>query len=442
MNNISAVQNIVTTDTMRQSYDLSHWSMQAGAIGSMTSLATIPVIAGDSIELDISSVFRMSPFRRQMYLDALVDIAVFYVKHRHIYGDDDWTNFIRQGFDESVTFGTDTMPAVDANCWALKVNPSAAAPRWLTRGMVYIHNNYYRDPSYAAGELAVDYFPNLSASSEIWNWGLPCCHLKSMSTGTVDSTIATADYRLPLESSEVSLLSLDALRGRLQSEISRDYFSIRYRDVLSHTWGSNVNPDVDRRPELAYRTSQWLSGLDVTGTDDATLGSWVSKAQALIRCKMPSKFIPEHGALWVVALVRFPFVHDKETHYLATKSQPTYAQLAGDPSIVGTQTPVTLNGTDIFIGSGSVDLGEIPHSQWYRTHPSFVHGRYPIVAGHPFLTNNPSDRPNALYIEHDDYDGAFQNYSLKHWNAQSHVGVKAKRFVPDVRRSIFAGTGR
>jgi len=437
----SAVQEIVTRDTERTEYDLSSWSMQCGALGSLTALKCMPVVAGDSIELDINSVIRLSPLRRQMYLDSLVDLFAFYIPHRHIYGSD-WISYVKSGFDESVSLGVDTQPAVDAQCWGIKVNPSASVPRWISRGMVQIFNRYFRDPSYAAGELAEDYFPNLSVASAHWNWGLPACHTKQLITATNDTTLSTADYRLALESSEVNLLSLDALKGRLQSEVSRDWFGLRYRDIVNHTWGTTPNTDADQMPTLLGHSKNWLSGMDIAGTDDSTLGSWTSKSQGLFNLRVPYRFIPEHGAIWIMALVRFPYVHANETHYLATKAQPTYAEICGDPAVISRMAPVTLNANEVLIGSGSVDLGEIPHSQWYRTSPNFVNGFYSVVAGHPFLTTNPSSRQDAIYIEHDDYDQSFQTYQLKHWNAQTHVGVTVRSFVPPPTRSIFAGVGQ
>jgi len=141
----------------RNEYDLSHFCHQVGHIGRLTTLACVPIIAGDSMQLDLAGVFRASPLRRNMYLDYHVDIAAFYVKHRHdaIYGDT-WVTFMKQGFDESQTLGTDTMAAgVSLNCLAVYTNPSTALPRWLTRGLPYIWNRFYRDPSDTAGVLAV-----------------------------------------------------------------------------------------------------------------------------------------------------------------------------------------------------------------------------------------------------------------------------------------------
>jgi len=321
----------------RNSYDLSHLSMQIGCVGSLQTLSCIPVVAGDSVDIDMASVFRFSPLRRQLYLDANVDLFAFYVPHRHIYGDD-WNTFIKSGVDESVSLGTDTPTStVDLNCLGLRCEPSAALPRWLTRGYIQIWNRYFRDPSDVAGILAEDFLTTLGATDRRILVGLSTAHLKSLSTATILTTLTTADYRLPLDTGEVNLNQLVQLKGRLKTELAREWFAVYYSDIVKHTWGANVNTDADKRPTLLMRDSGWMSGYDVDGTDDASLGNYSGKAQAVRHMRVPFKFFPEHGAVWLMAVVRFPFVHTLETHYLVRKTNPTYAEISGDPSVVSTQ---------------------------------------------------------------------------------------------------------
>jgi hypothetical protein len=45
----------------RNAYDLSHFSFSLGAIGSLQTLSVVPIVAGDSMQLDLQGVFRLSP---------------------------------------------------------------------------------------------------------------------------------------------------------------------------------------------------------------------------------------------------------------------------------------------------------------------------------------------------------------------------------------------
>jgi len=435
---VSKVKEPVLKDMEREQYDLKHWSMTIGAIGSLMTISTIPVVAGDSMQVNLSSVFRTSPLRRNLFLDMVVDLFAFYIPHRHIYGSN-WVNFINAGIDESVTLGTDTIPNVTIGCLGLKTQTNSANPRWLTRGYIQIWNRYFRDPSDVAGIKSEDYFT--TATDSTVDVGLPCCHLKTMTTAALLSTIGSADYQLALDSGTVNLQQFAQQQGRLKTELRRDWFDLRYSDVLRNSWGtSGVNSDADQRPTLLMRTTQWMSGYDVDGTDDATLGTYSGKATAVCKLNMPFKFFPEHGTLWLMALVRYPFVHDLETHYLVTKPEPTYKQIAGDPDIIMREPQVDINLNETFIGASSVALGSVPYGQWYRTHPGFVHHQYRTVQGHPFLTSLPSDRNDHIYIASTDYDDVFQSRQYKHWNAQSYVDVIARRFIPIPEKSLFAGT--
>lgn len=424
----------------REVYDLSHWSFKTGAIGSLMPLSIIPVCAGSSIELDANVVFRMSPLRRNLYIDSVVDLFAFYIPHRHIYGSN-WVDFIKAGSDEGVTLGTDTLATDASSEVLLGVTFVQAIPRWLSRGLVQIWNNYFRDPSDVAGILPDNYFTTLAAGSSILEYGLACANLKRMWNSAILSTLTSGDYSLPLSGGEVNLYELAALKGRLRTETARDFFAARYRDVLDYSWSSKVNIDADQRPELIMRSTQWMSGYDVDGTAEGNLGTYAGKSQALCKLSFPSKFMPEHGTIWVCALVRVPPIYYSEVPYLVNKAEPTYAQIAGDPDIVSRTNPPSLLASDVFFANSSTDLGKIPHSQWYREHPSTVAGDYISSAGHPFLEpGSVSARNDLVYIPNTRYDGMFESLMLKHWNSQGHISVQSKCFVPPSEASIFAGS--
>ena len=441
---MSQVKEQVVQSIPRYEYDLSHFSFQKGAIGSLMFHDVIPVIAGDVVQIDWRGIFRLAPLRHQLSVDAVVDLCVFYQPYRHVYnrgGATDWTDFIKQGTDESVTFGTYTSPAGNIGCLGLRVNTSTAVPRWMFITPVDIWNNYFRDPSDTSGILADNYFT--APGTDVYNNGLPCCHLKDFATTGVATTTDTSDYRLPLTDTNttVDLINFQSLKGRLQTEQARDWFAIsRYRDVLDYIWGSKANSDVDSIPTLIGRSTTWLSGIDVDGTDDATLGDFVSKAQQLCRVRVPQRYMPEHGTIWLSSLIRFPYIKDNQTHYLATKSQPTYKELAGDPGLVANEPPFQLNNTDIFIGASSVSLGYHPYAQWYRTHPNIVNMDYATIGGNPFISSDPTSRTDAIYVLPADYDAAFQTSQYKHWNSQSRIDVWKSSYLPDPTRSIFAGS--
>src|SRR5258708_36422663 len=86
----------IQTGAERMPHDLSHLGFLAGQIGRLITISTTPVIAGDSFEMAAVGPLRVSPLRRGLAIDSIVDIFTFSVPHRHVYGDQ-WIKFMRDG---------------------------------------------------------------------------------------------------------------------------------------------------------------------------------------------------------------------------------------------------------------------------------------------------------------------------------------------------------
>ena len=70
----------------RNLYDLSNFIMSAGKIGRLLTLDRYDVVPGDTFDINISGVLRLAPLRRNLTVDAKIDLFGFYIPHRHIYG--------------------------------------------------------------------------------------------------------------------------------------------------------------------------------------------------------------------------------------------------------------------------------------------------------------------------------------------------------------------
>src|SRR3712207_1671818 len=110
----------------------------------------------------------------------------------------------------------------------------------------------------------------------------------------------------------------------------RDYFMQRYHDVIS-SFGGKTSYDADNRPLLVMRSNLWASGYDVDGTDQTSLGQFSGRVQQTYKHSVPRFFVPEHGTMFTLALVRFPPTATKEIQYLNAKGALTYTDIAGDP---------------------------------------------------------------------------------------------------------------
>jgi len=420
----------------RTTYSLDHHSFNVGAIGSLQTVSCVPVVAGDSMQMDFQGLFRLAPLVRNLYLDAKLDLFAFYVPYRHIYGDD-WTAFIKDGVDEATTFGTYTATDVIRCTGAYQ---TGTIPKWNIASYARIWNRYFRHPT-DANQIDDDHLKD-TGDSDIAQYGMKCTYLKRIWNTGVDEELVDADHILDTTADKLDLFDLVQTQNRLETERQREWFGQRYADVMRNAFGTNVNIDADERPELIMRTSQWLSGHDVDGTASDNLGKYAGKAYGVGELSFPMKFFPEHGSLWLMALIRFPSIPNYEKHYLYSQAEPSYKVIAGDPDVVANEPPIVLDVADYIENATCNDAGLIPYAQWYREHPSYVHDKYRDVTGHPFISKVIATADDSRYITAGEYDNIFQTEALKHWNLQGHIGLTAKRVIPDPKTSIFAGVDR
>src|SRR5258708_7776972 len=132
------------------------------------------------------------------------------------------------------------------------------------------------------------------------------------------------------------------------------------------------------------------SGYDVDGTDQTSLGQFSGRVQQTYKHSVPRFFVPEHGTMFTLALVRFPPTATKEIQYLNAKGALTYTDIAGDPVLYGNLPPREISMKDVFRSGDSSKKFKIAEGQWYRYAPSYVSPAYHLLEGFPFIQEPPS----------------------------------------------------
>lgn len=433
---------VIETGFSRSPQDLSHNFFQVGHIGNLRTLSCIPVVAGDSFQDTVSMSFKMSQLRRNLSLDSCVDVFSFFVPHRHVYGDK-WIDFIKRGASQPSSPNSieDIGFACSARqCDALGVSIDVSLddddfnltlPRWRIEGYNEIFNNFFKRPDHDDFNIVDDRYL----------YGLPCCHLKNIWTAPLNKTL-NSEWDVDTSTDSFSILDFVQQAASGSQHQGLDYFMSRYRDIMD-SFGGHASPDVDNRPWLLNRTTHWSSGYDVDGTTETTLGQYVGRVDFPITHRVPRFLVPEHGAIWTVAVCRFPPIVYSENNYLALKKTFTYEDIACDPVIVGNQPPFDMNTNDISVGFTGGSVFNVAHSQWYREHPSFVSARFKEVEGFPFLTSqeafnvpNPAD-PSFWIIQPKNYDSIYDTDQLFHYQIYGHSAAMALRNIPSSRSSFM-----
>src|SRR5690625_366933 len=460
----------IQTGAERMPHDLSHLGFLAGQLGRLITISTTPVIAGDSFEMDAVGALRLSPLRRGLAIDSTVDIFTFYVPHRHVYGEQ-WCKFMRDGVNATPLPTVNSAGYMDHAAFLGSVNPDTnKIPKHLFQGSLTIYNNYFQalwspDRTAFLGTIHPDtnkipkhlfqgylniysnYFkapwmpdrteanPN-ELNQDDARYGFRCCHLKNIWTAPLPPETELS-RQMTTSTTSIDIMGLQAAYANLHTDQERDYFMQRYHDVIS-SFGGKTSYDADNRPLLVMRSNLWASGYDVDGTDQTSLGQFSGRVQQTYKHSVPRFFVPEHGTMFTLALVRFPPTATKEIQYLNAKGALTYTDIAGDPVLYGNLPPREISMKDVFRSGDSSKKFKIAEGQWYRYAPSYVSPAYHLLEGFPFIQEPPSgDLQERVLIRHHDYDQCFQSVQLLQWNSQVKFNVTVYRNLPTTRDSIM-----
>src|SRR2546430_991122 len=393
----------IQTGAERMPHDLSHLGFLAGQIGRLITISTTPVIAGDSFEMDAVGALRLSPLRRGLAIDSTVDIFTFYVPHRHVYGEQ-WIKFMKDGVNATPLPTVNTTGYIDHAAFLGTINPDTnKIPKHLFQGYLNIYNNYFKAPWMPDRTEAN---PN-ELNQDDARYGFRCCHLKNIWTAPLPPETELS-RQMTTSTTSIDIMGLQAAYANLHTDQERDYFMQRYHDVIS-SFGGKTSYDADNRPLLVMRSNLWASGYDVDGTDQTSLGQFSGRVQQTYKHSVPRFFVPEHGTMFTLALVRFPPTATKEIQCLNAKGALTYTYIAGDPFLKSNLPPREISMKDVFRSGESSKKFKIAEGQWYRYAPSYVSPAYHLLEGFPFIQEPPSgDLQERVLIRHHDYDQCFQ----------------------------------
>src|SRR5260370_41324598 len=84
------------------------------------------------------------------------------------------------------------------------------------------------------------------------------------------------------------------------------------------------------------------------GTYQTSLGQFSGRFQPTYKHFVPRFFVPEHGPMFTLALVRFPPTASNAIQYLIAKGAFIYTEIAGDPVLYGILPPREIYMKDVF----------------------------------------------------------------------------------------------
>lgn len=432
-----------STKQNRMPHDLSSFIFTTGQIGRIQTLNTTLVLPGDSFEQNLVGSLKLGTMRRGLSIDSKIDVYSFYVPHRHIYGDK-WLKLIKDGAGAAPITDMDTWTPDHAHKVAYlgvntaqRVQDVLTTPSWLIGGYYRIYNNWFKAPWHADEALTTEPTETTGA------YGLAAARIPAVWQQQLPPERGGRTMDLPIdaqaEKATLNLQTLKANYGELATEQQRELFTTRYRDIISAA-GGHTHEDADSRPKLLMRSSQWASGSNVKGTDQATLGSHVGQVDQRIQHSVPRFFVPEHGTIWTVAVVRFPSIHALEQHLAVRKSEQSYRVMAGDPHIMQHQPRATVSNDDFFPEGNTSLQRQIPYGQWFRYNPNTIHPNYTRAQGYPFQVRQPYSDRDLFYVNNEDFHSMFVSTMMGHFEIHAKNNVTVLRNLPTARDAIVTGT--
>ena len=420
----------------RNTFDLGHLSFMTGKIGRLQTIDLIPVYAGDSISYSLQAMCALSPLRQQLALDPRVDMFAFFRPHRHTYGSN-WENFVKLGQDENVTFPADIVNQPE-KVESLGVRfPSTTVPRYAFEGYKAIWNRYFRDPGSADRTDSISTF---QTSDDDAKYGWTTCHLPAYwNLGLPDIKADVAAERRVTSGASFDVLDIDKARARYGSEAEQEWFAQRntYHDVMKAKWNTRVSKEIDEYPRILNRQTQWMSGMTVVGIDEVGRASQTGSTQLGLRFGFPRFAVPEHGAIFVMMVMRYPPVVYNETNRKAFQGQLTWKDNAAEDRLLQFDTVRDAYFSEFWrSGDNSNRARVLPDNFHYRYHPNRVHNDFQKLEGFPILDNKSRIGP---YIDSQIYDRIFSTRPLAHWHFQGKVNSMVARTVPSDSKSIFVG---
>lgn len=409
----------------RSFVDLTHSTLSVMDIGRMQLLTRIPVIAGDSFEMNSSILVRLQQLRRPLALDVKADVYLFYCPYRYSYGEQ-WINYIEAGGKEAVTFPTvsTSVPQHWLQYWQLGI------PKHLLADGINIWNQWFRDPAQA--EIDINTF---NPANDTAAYGLLVNHLKTWGTAQAKrADLAGTQYEHTVVGNKIRIQDIQSLASRSRNESYRDFISSRYQEIVEGMSGGELHDYADNVPELVWKEESWLSGYDVNGTAGAELGQVVGKAVGSVNFNMPRRFFAEHGTLYMFCVLRLPPVFEFSRQYLDTFNRP-YHEVVPQGGVQF--APVELKMSDVWSGAGASGVGFVPMWEWYRDHPSYCHPRFfDSDAGWQTL-DRPSSWGQSVECSPKQYDAMFASMKLRHAVVSVRHNINAWRPIPDGYGSVM-----
>lgn len=398
--------------------------LATGKIGRVRCLRQHLMMPGETIRSKIQGRVDLEQLRERDNLRINASLCTFLTPVRWLWPE--WPDFVKQGPDTALYPPQFASERPDIIGLGSRVqNGTVNLPLFFESAYTQIYNNWYKwpeDPDLLDGQIPLWGAPGVPLSAA-WS--------RARYSATPDDA---ADYNVA-SATEFDVRDLAETQARFRTAMNRDVLSYgRWMELCESIWGTEGSREVEQVPMLIDSQELGVQPRDMPATDAAGQGQWQSIVDFNVDHEIRGITAPEHCVLTYMLLIRFaPIIESRNPH---ASDRLTWEEFVGDPEILSSKSPVSINTQDIDSTTLDVDLG-YQGAAW-RWHAGFdvVGERIDLRDSFPYM-EGPTTQENAKDATR--IKRAFKSQSLGDYKINLYFTELSKNRLGSSLESYFAG---
>ncbi len=391
-------------------------TLTTGMIGHVLPLRQTMLTPGETMKVRVSGSVKMEMLRERDALRIHAHMGHFMTPVRWLWPD--WTEMLKEGPESQKS---PTVVNVRPGQFGLGGVTKTEIPDYYIKNISRIYNEWFKWPE------DPDVGPNGPWKATNLDHSWTRCRDQAFPLDPADREVDTTGNVF-----DVAYLAQQ--QARFQSAVRRDVFSFnRYQEILDDIWGADGSREVDQVPVMVHDSQIGVNPRSMPATDASGLGQWASMYDFGVDDSFTIT-APEHVLLCSVLTVRFAPIAE-ERHPLAN-ARMSWAELVGDPYIMGSMPPVPVEVRDVLDSVSTEVLGYLPAGWQWRSENNII-GRYIDERdSFPYMKEpgNAAEARDAT-LRH----SAFRSQLLEDYVADLYFNMKSTSLVNTEMQSYTAG---
>ena len=427
---------------MRTQIGYEQETHQVMKLGRLQTIARIPVMPGDSIEVEINSGIRLHPLRRPGGINIRTEIYGFYAPLRWSYSA--FLQAITEGWNSARAY-----TATQTTAWAAQalLTKNKTAPIHLMNDYANIVDHYFRERHTATINNA-----NVLTTEDDFRYGYRAWQMPSWETGSnwADAHTnvklptghpATAANEALTEVEDMPALDLARYVLTARDEQLREWDAVRIEEIHDQTYHGQLPREAVTIPELLMHQDSRMreEAHSIPGAE--IQGQEITQAAGFTTSRIPRKFIPEHGTIWVLSLSRVkPTYRHSKLDFLVDNPAlfGNMKLLAGHP-VGNEERPYAMELRRLFDDATSSDsMGYRPYYDWWREGGGDFWNDAFYTFDKGWMPRPTPANKNDL-LRHPNYDDVFLSNQFGNGRIHTNINVRAARYIGDRSMSVKMG---